>query len=335
MKRSAIQDRRRREDEPVPHDATLRVAPCGYKQKRSDSPRPASYSRNDISQRFTRIPIDGADDPPECDPVTPGSLQSHLHSGDLGSEQSADVRSTAVPVHCPVPFSGSHLVVRVPDSHTPCLASAQSADPRWVWNVDVQFREVSIAGKRLTHHQHRVGNRHTWRRHGRHCLRRLDGRHIGLMRQMASELADQGISANAIAPGQADTPLTEVLHSPAFRAACIGAIPMRRYGLPAEMVGGILSGLGRRCLYHRSNDTGRRRLHVGARAGLPGRRRVAAPRPVAAKRRGARPDPFGTKTRRSGRMPRAPPNERAWAVLGAWFPSQRPMRRELDRRRRR
>jgi NAD(P)-dependent dehydrogenase (short-subunit alcohol dehydrogenase family) len=58
---------------------------------------------------------------------------------------------------------------------------------------------------------------------------------IGLTRQIASELAADGITANAIAPGPVDTPMTEVLHSAAFREAYTGAIPMQRYGRPAEI----------------------------------------------------------------------------------------------------
>ena len=58
---------------------------------------------------------------------------------------------------------------------------------------------------------------------------------IGLTQQIASELADKGVTANAIAPGPVDTPLTRVLHSPASREAFTNAIPLKRYGLPAEV----------------------------------------------------------------------------------------------------
>lgn len=58
---------------------------------------------------------------------------------------------------------------------------------------------------------------------------------IGMTRQMASELAEFGITANAVAPGPVDTPLTKVLHSDEFRAAYTAAIPMKRYGAPEEI----------------------------------------------------------------------------------------------------
>jgi NAD(P)-dependent dehydrogenase (short-subunit alcohol dehydrogenase family) len=58
---------------------------------------------------------------------------------------------------------------------------------------------------------------------------------IGLTRQIATELAGQGVTANAISPGPVDTPMVEVLHSAAFRAAYTSAIPMKRYGRPSEI----------------------------------------------------------------------------------------------------
>ncbi len=66
---------------------------------------------------------------------------------------------------------------------------------------------------------------------------------IGLMRQIATELAEAGITANGVASGAVDTPLTEVLHSAEFRARALTKIasparlpgwrfPARQRGLP-------------------------------------------------------------------------------------------------------
>jgi NAD(P)-dependent dehydrogenase (short-subunit alcohol dehydrogenase family) len=58
---------------------------------------------------------------------------------------------------------------------------------------------------------------------------------IGLTRQMAVELAAHGITANAVAPGPVDTPMTRVLHTDRFREDYSSAIPMRRYGTQEEV----------------------------------------------------------------------------------------------------
>jgi len=58
---------------------------------------------------------------------------------------------------------------------------------------------------------------------------------IGLTRQMAVELAEHGITANAVAPGPVDTPMTQVLHTQDFRKTYTDAIPMKRYGSVDEI----------------------------------------------------------------------------------------------------
>ena len=58
---------------------------------------------------------------------------------------------------------------------------------------------------------------------------------IGMTRQIASELAEHDITANAVAPGPVDTPLTRALHSAEFREAYTAAIPSKRYGTPGEI----------------------------------------------------------------------------------------------------
>ncbi|WP_433705218.1 SDR family NAD(P)-dependent oxidoreductase [Paraburkholderia sacchari] len=58
---------------------------------------------------------------------------------------------------------------------------------------------------------------------------------IGLTRQMAVELAEAGITANCVAPGPIETPLTRDHHSPETRQGYHRTVPMRRYGQPADI----------------------------------------------------------------------------------------------------
>lgn len=62
---------------------------------------------------------------------------------------------------------------------------------------------------------------------------------IGLTRQMAIELAPYGITANGIAPGPIDTPLTQVLHSDVSRRNYTETTPLARYGQPREIAGAV------------------------------------------------------------------------------------------------
>lgn len=62
---------------------------------------------------------------------------------------------------------------------------------------------------------------------------------IGLTRQMAIELAEHGITVNAVAPGPIDTPLTRELHSATARENYLRAVPAARYGTPDEVAGPV------------------------------------------------------------------------------------------------
>ena len=75
---------------------------------------------------------------------------------------------------------------------------------------------------------------------GRTAYGTSKGAVIALTRQMAVELAEHGITANAVAPGPVDTPMTQVLHSERFRQEYSKAIPMNRYGTTGEIAAAVM-----------------------------------------------------------------------------------------------
>jgi NAD(P)-dependent dehydrogenase (short-subunit alcohol dehydrogenase family) len=76
---------------------------------------------------------------------------------------------------------------------------------------------------------------------GRSAYGASKGALITLTKVMAVELAEDGIRVNAIAPGPIATPMVEQqLHTAETRAEWIRAVPMHRYGTPAEIAEAIL-----------------------------------------------------------------------------------------------
>jgi NAD(P)-dependent dehydrogenase (short-subunit alcohol dehydrogenase family) len=57
---------------------------------------------------------------------------------------------------------------------------------------------------------------------------------------MAVELAEFGITANAVSPGPVDTPMTQLLHTEQFRKEYSKAIPMDRYGTCGEIASAVM-----------------------------------------------------------------------------------------------
>ena len=72
---------------------------------------------------------------------------------------------------------------------------------------------------------------------------------IALTRQMAVELAEHGITANAVSPGPVDTPMTRVLHTDKFRKEYTDAIPMGRYGSTSEVANAVMYFVGEEAAY--------------------------------------------------------------------------------------
>ena len=62
---------------------------------------------------------------------------------------------------------------------------------------------------------------------------------ISLMQVAAVELAEHGITVNAVSPGPVESPMTRANHTPAIRAAIAQVTPMRRYGHPEEIASSV------------------------------------------------------------------------------------------------
>lgn len=62
---------------------------------------------------------------------------------------------------------------------------------------------------------------------------------MALTRQMAVELAPLGITANCVAPGPIETPLTREHHTPQTRQSYYRNVPQRRYGEPEEIASAV------------------------------------------------------------------------------------------------
>lgn len=69
------------------------------------------------------------------------------------------------------------------------------------------------------------------------------------VKSVALEVAEDGITANAIAPGPIDTPFLDLVNDPARYVALAQQIPMKRLGTPADVVGAALFFLGDQSTY--------------------------------------------------------------------------------------
>lgn len=191
-----------------------------------------------------------ADLDPQAAEATAGELRAQ---GGRAEPMAIDVGSAA---------SVAEAFARVDADHGRCDVLVNSAGiakvfPFLEFPLDnfVATMNVNVTGTLLcAQHAARLMVRHRWGRivniasvaglravgTGRTAYGTSKGAVVALTRQMAVELAEHGITANAVCPGPVDTPMTRALHTDRFREEYARAIPMERYGTTGEIAAAVM-----------------------------------------------------------------------------------------------
>ena len=126
---------------------------------------------------------------------------------------------------------------------------AKVSDADWALTLDVNLRAAMACARAVVPHMRAAGRGRILSassvvarsgNFGQSAYVASKAGIIGLTRVWARELGPHGITANAVAPGPVDTPMTQVLHTPQFRAEYSKAIPMNRYGTCGEIASAVI-----------------------------------------------------------------------------------------------